>query len=78
MQFFWWGGPFNIVKVEALDQTGGLGGVIYDWFYGVNTSQIYLLMEGSTDFIINIYVENFPHNDVINGNLTENSVLLLK
>lgn len=78
MQFFWWGGPFNIVKVEALDQTGGLGGVISEWFYGVNTSQIYLFMEGSSDFIVNIHVENFPHNDFIDGNLTENSVLLLK
>lgn len=81
-RYFYWNGPFSIVKVEALDQSGGLGGFVTDYSGGLNTSNIHLVMSSIlenavVDLIINVYVEKFPNNDVIRGNLTDNSVLLL-
>lgn len=78
---FDWYGPFNIVKIEALDQSEGLGGIVTNYTGGVNHSMISLRIEGvlanyDNDFIINVYVENKPNNDFLQGDLTQNSILL--
>lgn len=75
-----WSGPFYVTKVEALDQSEGLGGFVFRSYNGVNTSSVELLManffeDTIIDFIVNVYVDGIPNN-FISGNLTENSVLL--
>lgn len=75
---FTWNGPFNIVKIEILDQNAT--GAIVDDIFVFFTSIIILLERifdnSEIDFIINIYAENLRSNDIFYGNLTENSVLL--
>lgn len=78
---FSWRGPFAITMVQALDQNEGLGGYVFQAALNWEFSYVYLYMtsvsQNSTiDFIVNVFVENRPNNDFINGNLTENSVSL--
>lgn len=77
---FYWSGPFFITRIEGLDQNNGTGGYLSRIEGGIYYSEVTIYLrsldiDGPIDFIINIYGERYPANDVIIGELTEKSVL---
>lgn len=76
-----WSGPYNITRIEAFDQSDGSGGEVAYYINGIGQRNVILLIfellpHSGIDFIIKIYGERLPPNDVFFGNLTEQSVLL--
>lgn len=68
--------------IEGLDQTNGLGGFVFYVDGGLKQSHVNLFLAAEIgteiDFIFNIHGDQLEPQDLVEGNLTEISVLLHK
>lgn len=75
-----WTGQFSIVMIEGLDQTNGLGGFVFYVDGGLKQSHVNLFLAAEVgteiDFIFNIHGDQLEPQDLVEGNLTEISILL--
>lgn len=80
-----WHGLYNITRIEALDQTEGSTGCVFEITGGINSLyarvglNAYYQNDIEIDFIINIYgelLEKLPSNDFIIGEETLKSRLV--
>lgn len=76
-----YGGLHDIVRIEAMDQSSGLGGFVSDYYAGEGFRDVVLFFQGldnsrEINFNVRIYGEILRPRDFISGDLTNCSELL--